>query len=190
NNGLNVVNRFEDQDTMKMVEFQVAAKPMKDLSIALTLLYGHETPPSLNSTGDGTYLFDLVVAYTMDKLTLGLNFDKSSIQSVANSAPGSRGPLSGVALYAKYAFTDTLSEALRIEYFSDKEGVLVGGANGCRVFSITATTEMKVAQQLILRFELRADNSNDAIFTRGGGDAGLRAAHGDYTLGFEAIMPF
>jgi hypothetical protein len=191
-NGLNFTNdTFSDDDRSKMVEFQVAAKPVKDLSITATLMYGHESNISA-STGDGVYIFDLVVAYTMDKLTIALNFDKSSIQGVATSAASTRGPLSGIALYAKYAFTDTLSEALRIEYFSDENGLLVdgGAAAGARVFAITATTEMKVANQLILRAELRADNSNDAIFSRGGGNAGLRAAHGDYTLGFEAIMPF
>jgi hypothetical protein len=185
---------FSDDDRNKMVEFQVAAKPIKDLSISATLLYTHESNISLTN-GDGYYLFDLVVSYTMDKLTLALNFDKSSIQGVGNSAPGSRGPLSGIALYAKYAFTDTLSEALRIEYFSDQDGVILTNPNGSRVLSVTATTEMKVAQQLILRMELRADNSNDRIFGRGGGSsvAGtdpIRAARGDYTLGFEAIMPF
>jgi hypothetical protein len=190
NNLLTGTDTYSDDDQSKMVEFQVAAKPMKDLSISATLLYSHES--NLSATiGDGYYLFDLVVAYTMDKLTLALNFDKSSIQGVANSAPGSRGPLSGIALYAKYAFTDTLSEALRLEYFSDGDGVILTNVNGSRVFSVTATTEMKVAQQLILRAELRADNSNDRIFTRGGGSTGAdRTARGDYTLGFEAIMPF
>ncbi len=193
-NGINNLatgtDTYSDDDQSKMVEFQVAAKPMKDLSISATLLYGHESNLS-GSTGDGYYLFDLVVSYTMDKLTLALNFDKSSIQGVANSAPGSRGPLSGIAMYAKYAFSDTLSEALRLEYFSDTDGVILTNVNGSRVFSVTATTEMKVAQQLILRAELRADNSNDRIFTRGGGSTGAdRAARGDYTLGFEAIMPF
>jgi hypothetical protein len=191
-NGINNLSTgtdtFTDDDQSKMVEFQVAAKPIKDLSISATLLYGHESNISA-STGDGFYLFDLVVAYTMDKLTVALNFDMSSIQGVFGPAPFNRAEQSGIALYAKYAFTDTLSEAIRIEYYSDAEGINIGGANGARVVSVTATTEMKVAQQLILRAEIRADNSNDPIFTRGGSGAD-RAAHGDYTLGFEAIMPF
>jgi uncharacterized membrane protein len=200
NNGLNLGPKYADADHGKMLELQVATKFMKDLTANLTFLYGSETATLSDDAGDGAYLLDLVIAYQMDKLTLALNVDFGAWQdNDSGSAPAQRRiPFSGVAFYAKYALSDTFSQAVRIEYYSDKEGGLGLGpvtandrGTGARVFGVTLTSELKVASQLITRFELRFDNSNNHIFTRDhSSNNTLRAARGDVTLGFEAIMPF
>jgi hypothetical protein len=209
NNGPNFGNTgssglFADNDHGKMLEMQVALKPIKDLSANFTLLFGNDTFALSNTAGDNFWLFDIVVAYQMDKLTLALNADFFSAQDARTGLVGElrRAPLSGLALYAKYQLTDAFAQALRFEYFSDKEGGFIAGlgpnalstndsGTGSRVFGITLTSELKVAQQLILRFELRHDNSNNHNFTRGNENAQpFRPARGDTTIGFEAIMPF
>src|SRR5262245_32496277 len=122
-------------------------------------------------------IIDLVAAYQMDKLTLAFNYDYWGSQGRVTAAPGSHAKLTGFALYGKYQFTDVLAEALRFEYFSDVNGL--GGlgfgpaaagdtGTGSRVFELTLTTEVKVANQLILRFELRSDNSNNHNMSRDG----------------------
>jgi hypothetical protein len=198
NNGLNATDRYSDGDHGKAVEFQVAVKPVKDVLVALTLITGNDTAfaaPSTSGvnlrTSDEFYIFDLVAAYTMDKLTVALNVDFASAQQTTDVAGGfahARSPLSGFALYGKYAWTDSMASALRFEYFSDKNGALfdaAGTPSGSRTFEVTLTQEIKVANQLILRLEVRSDNCNDALMRRND-----KAAKGDNTFGVEAIMPF
>jgi hypothetical protein len=199
NNGLNPTgsDQFSDTDHGKMVELQLALKPMKDLSAAVTVLFGNDTANISNSVSDNFYVFDIVVAYQMDKLTLALNVDFASAQGALGAAPGNRAALSGFAAYAKYQVSDSFAGALRFEYMSDKDGAFFGpvvagdSGTGARMLGVTLTGELKVAQQLILRVELRSDNSNQHNFGRdqenGGGN---KPARGDTSLGFEAIMPF
>ncbi|MBV8879341.1 MAG: porin, partial [Planctomycetaceae bacterium] len=200
-NGLNALDGYSDFDHGKQFEAQVAIKPTKDALVSATILVGNETNPGgvfgSFSSNDKYYVFDIVASFTMDKLTLGLNLDWSSIEGVLGAAPGARSPMSGFAVYAKYSWTDAMASALRLEYMSDGEGRIFtqqsGGAtavgtdtgSGSRLVEVTLTQEMKVAQQLILRVELRSDNSNNHNFVRDG-----KNARGDTTLGFEAIMPF
>jgi hypothetical protein len=195
-NGFNSVSTgsdtYVDNNHGKMLEMNLAVHPTKDFLISGTLLIDNDAPGISGSTGDGHYMFDLVVAYTIDKLTLALDYTKTAAQNVGgNSGPnnGPRADLSGIAIYAKYGWTETVATALRFEYFSDKLGGVLPspaeGGPGVRVAEITITQEFKVAGQLIVRIEVRHDDCNDHIFDRDG-----KAARGDNTLGFEAIMPF
>jgi len=190
NNGLNAVTTFDDNDHGKMVEFQVALKPIKDLLVSATVLFGTEDGLT-GSTNDKAYIFDIVAAYTMDKLTFGLNVDWASAQGALGA---NRAAQSGLALYAKFALNDWFAQSLRIEYYSDHDGAVlglgpVGGfqdtGTGSRVFEFTLTSEFKIAQHAIFRFEIRHDDSNNHNFNRDG-----RGARGDNTVGFEVIMPF
>jgi hypothetical protein len=193
------MDQFADNDNQKQIDLQVAFKPTKDALLQVTLTQGTDTA-SIQTTGGKYYIFDVVGSYTMDKLTLALNFDWASANQLNEPGPEPhRFPLAGFALYGKYAWTDAMASALRFEYFSDGNGANVffnphGGAGlprgtdsgtGARIWEITLTQEMKVANQLILRVELRTDNSNNHIMSRDG-----KEAQGDTTLGFEAIMPF
>ncbi len=198
NNGLNSLSGpaddiYADLDHGKAVELSVAARPIKDLLVSLNLHTGNDTSSGVNTrTSDQFYIFDIVAAYTMDKLTVALNVDFASAQQTTGVGPAAvraRTPLSGLAIYGKYSWTDAMATALRFEYFSDKNGALAFNTAergpGCRVAEITFTQEIKVANQLIVRIEFRHDDSNDHIFRRN-----EKAARGDNTLGFEAIMPF
>jgi hypothetical protein len=196
-NGFNFTNKLEDNDHGKAVEFNVTVKPISDLLVSMTLIEDHDTgtvaAPLSGSTNDGHYMFDLVVSYQLDKLTLALDYTQTSIQGIGVLAANDRAYLSGIAVYTKYQVTDAFASSIRIEYFSDQHGVLPGvgpvgagdSGDGARIFEFTLTEELKVAKQLILRFEIRHDDANNHIFNRNG-----KAARGDNTIGFEAIMPF
>lgn len=191
-NGFNFGDRFADQDHGKMLEMQIAARPIKDLLISATFLVDNDTSVISGSTNDGHYMFDLVAAYTMDKLTFALNYTQHAAQGSQAFGGVNRAFLSGIAIYTKYAWTDSMASALRVEYFSDQHGVLLTPAaipsdsgDGARVFEFTLTQEIKVANQLIIRIEFRHDNANNHVFLRND-----KVARGDNTLGFEAILPF
>lgn len=198
-NSRNTTDQYADTDNQKDVDVQVAFKPTKDALVQATLTEGTETAATLaQATGGKFYIFDIVTSYTMDKLTVALNLDWASADKVLVVSSGKhRAPLSGFAAYGKYEWTDAMATALRFEYFSDGEGAFFfphSGAGiptgtdtgtGARIFELTFTQEMKVANQLILRVEVRTDNSNNHVMTRD-----TRDSRGDTTLGFEAIMPF
>jgi hypothetical protein len=126
-NGLNSsfgADTFSDGDHGKQLELNVTFKATKDLSVATTVLVGNDTEVFSGSTNDKYYIFDIVAAYTMDKLTIALNLDWASWEGVLPE----RMPLSGLAIYGKYAWTDSMASALRIEYLSDTEGGFFGPA--------------------------------------------------------------
>jgi len=191
------IDQYADSDNQKQIEAQVAYKPNKDSVVSATILEGTDTANFGQATAGKYYVFDIVASYTMDKLTVALNVDWASVNHIAAPGPGNRTPLSGVALYGKYAWTDAMASALRVEYLSDGNGAFFAphsgagavtgtdSGTGARMVELTLTQEMKVAQQLILRVELRTDNSNNHVMSRDG-----KESRGDTTLGFEAIMPF
>lgn len=186
NNGWNAPgSTFVDNNYGKTLELQVAVA-VKDVKAFLTAYVGDESVAG--NPYAKRYVIDAVVELKMGQITLALNADIGSQQgtvAVANDGQS----WSGVAAHAKYQMNDWFAPSIRVEYFSDADGANFGvageGGAGARIISTTLTAEAKVASQLILRVELRFDNSNDHDFARGS-----NAAKGQNTLGFEAIMPF
>jgi len=190
--GATTATSYVDRDYGKTLEFQIAVTPTKDSGVYITGYVGDEATSLVAGPTGGLYskryVIDIVGTYTMDKLTLAMQVDFGSQQEAVAAG---RSGWSGFALWAKYAVSDMFAAAIRIEYLSDEKGGLGMDAApfehgpGARVFDVTVTLETKVASQLILRFEIRADNSNDHIWTRG-----AKGAKGQETIGFQAIMPF
>ena len=175
NNGPNFGGHlYEDSDHGKMLELQGLIRPSKDFWVAVNINWGNDLGLNGDNAGD-FYVFNIVAEYKMDKLTFALNFDQTAAQN-----PAGRTSARGIAAYAKFQMTDTYAPIVRIEYVG-------GGAapGSSRFVTFTLTNELKVAQHLILRFEFRADNSNNQDFTRD-----VDTARGDYTLAFEALLPF
>lgn len=168
---------FADLDHSKMLELQALIKPIKDLWIAVNLNWGNDLVIN-NGNAKDFYFFNIVAEYKMDKLTVAANFDQFSSQ-----VPGTgRLTARGIAGYAKYQLTEMYAPGIRLEYLGN---TLISGPGNPRFVTFTFTNELKVAQHLILRIEFRADNCNQQVFTRDN-----TSAKGDYTLGFEALLPF
>jgi hypothetical protein len=175
---------FSDQDHSKMLEMQLMVKPTRDLWIAGNLNFGNDLLLNGQSVAKKFYIGNIVAEYKLDKLTVALNYEKSSAQG--GGPGGGRAPFSGLAAYGKYQVTDVFATGVRAEYFSDERGTAVGPAGiGSRVLTLTLTEEVKIAQRAILRLELRHDDSNHHDFFRD-----QKTAKGDTTLGVEALMPF
>jgi len=190
---------YVDRDYGKTLEFQAALTPSKDIGVYLTIYFGDESTNYGTGPGSGLYskryVIDVVTSYTLDQLTLALQFDFGSQQDAVIAG---RSGWSGIAVFARYAVSQLFAAAVRIEYLSDQNGGLgfdsgfdgIGpvpfeGGAGSRLCDVTLTLETKVASQLILRIEVRSDNSNDHVFFRGSS-----GAKGQTTFGAQAIMPF
>jgi len=200
NNGWNSktgtqIDFFVDNNHGKGAEFQVELKPIKDLTLDATVIVANETNglSANNGSASKRYVLDLVAMYTMDAWTFGLNFDWGSQMDVGAAFPHAAAD-SGIAVYGKYQVNDWFATVLRVEYWSDDNALVAPGlgpivasdsGTGSRIIEFTLTEEFKVAKQLIFRVEFRHDDSNNHNFVRNG-----KAARGDNTLGFEAIMPF
>jgi hypothetical protein len=179
-----VDDTFVDGDHGKAAEFQIALRPTRDLYVGATVIVDNDTAFVSTSTSDGHYLFDLVVKYTLDKLTVAAVYDRTAAQGVQPTGLF-RAQTSGMALYGKYEVNDWFAQALRFEYLSVGRDRVA--PRDPRVFEFTITEEFKIARQMILRIEFRHDDENlkDGEIIRNG-----NAARGDNTLGAELIMPF
>jgi hypothetical protein len=75
----------------------------------------------------------------------------------------------GAAVYANYDPTEKLGFTLRLENFSDKNGLKYAGLAGDGgIFATTLSAQLK-AGNLIVIPEFRVDAANKAIFTKGDG---------------------
>lgn len=121
-----------------------------------------------DSTGFKVNQIDLVAAYQLGKVGLGLNVTNQSRKF--ESVDGIN--WMGAALYANYAVTDKFLLALRAESLSDKEHAILGeGEGGTNVMEFTLSANLKIAGGLTLIPEFRLDKSNTTLFAGKEGDA-------------------
>lgn len=144
-------DNFVDDNTAKTFGYQVAVDVAENLFVALNASHGAEQP---GNSHDVRHLWDLVVTYSpMDKVTLGLNYDHGTEENVGN--------WHGCAIIGQYFFTDAVDVALRGEWLKDS-GSRAGGlgtiyTGPVELYEVTATINIKVAENLLLRPEVRYD---------------------------------
>jgi Putative beta-barrel porin-2, OmpL-like. bbp2 len=155
------------------------------LSATVSWLVGPEQDRS-QMRGTGTdanrWVVDTTILYTgLERWTFALNFDFAGEQNdpllvaIRRDADSRWG---GVAGYAAYDWTRTLRTALRVEYFSDPQGVrstetVTPGAN-VELWEVTATLQYNVWKGLVGRLEYRHDQANrNAFSVRNIGGRGL-----------------
>ena len=133
--------------------------PIEPLSFTFNFMYG---PEQANNSSHNRFLFDWIGAFkATKKLTFMANVDYAQEESDPNN-DGNNSQWYGVAVYAKYDFTDFFSTAIRAEYFNDLNGVRTGIAQELK--EITLTPEFKVAKNLLVRPEYRHDWSDQKGF--------------------------
>jgi hypothetical protein len=165
-----------------------AAKPLgSKVKVILGGAYGPEQAQTASSTlnGKARSLVDAIVTFNpSDKLSLVANADWG-VEEIAPSAPSDdnvNANWAGAALFAKYAFTNTLAGALRVETFDDD-----GSRTGTEqvLSSLTATLECK-KNDVITRLELRQDKSSDKVYT----DSDGALDDSQTTVGLQWIFSF
>jgi putative OmpL-like beta-barrel porin-2 len=131
--------------------------------------------PEQEDRGDSTRgLFTLLTTYKpTDRLTFILDYNVANEESiVAPFRPNGRGTKNaywdGLAGYAIYHLTDTLTASLRGEFFNDADGVRTGLKQ--TVWEITPTLAYQIYPGLTVRAEYRHDESSKKFFEnhRGG----------------------
>jgi len=166
-------NMFENNQSRvagKTAGIQLSLNPTKRFALTQTYLAGPEAPlanvPDISSRDNWRHIADTVATYLVnDKLSLMGNFVTGS----DGDNSGSRGSWTGAAGYLRYAFNDRFAFSPRFEIFHDEKGLRTGTAQ--TVKGLTLTQEMKLASQLVTRFEYRRDVSNRDFFTNAAGNA-------------------
>lgn len=108
-----------------------------------------DTPEIINNQ------FDLTASFqATEKFGLGLN---ASMRTLSSDDDGDAS-WSGVALYAKYAFSDSFLMGLRAESINDNDGFLFGEVDN-NIFALTLSGNVTIANNLRLIPELRFDSA-------------------------------
>ena len=207
---LYVVNGWDsyiDNNKGKSFGGYLTYAPNDDLFISLAAINGPETARdgtngfSGKHQSDNVFMYDIVMTYALpqvDKLSLGFNWDHGRAQdNVGNSLdPNNDSADNGqsssahwwaMVYYAMYDYTDNQQGALRYEYFDDDDNAKGFGHS---MWSVTYTHNITIAQNLLLRPEIRYNKYN---VSDGQEEAGMGITHGDdneFTNDSETILAF
>jgi len=183
---------YIDNNEGKSYGAYLTYQPNDDFFISLATINGAET----SKTGtvatfagkhesDDVFMYDIVMTYSLpqvDKLSLGFNWDhgraENNLGFAADPNRGSSQDSSAhwwaAVVYAMYDFTDNQQGAFRYEYFDDDDGAK---AFGHSMYSLTYTHNITIAENLLIRPEIRYNKYN---VSKGQEDAGMGL---DYTDG-------
>jgi len=151
-----------------------AFTPIDKLSATVNFLVGPEQNRNQMHGGvNNRWIVDTTVLYTgIDKLTLAVNFDfagEENDPALVATRQDANSRWGGIAGYVAYDWFQALRTALRLEYFSDPQGVRSSEtiAPGLKVdlWEITMTVEYKIWRGLVGRVEYRHDEANRKAFS-------------------------
>lgn len=135
--------------------------PTATTGIIFNVIDGFENLTPIES-GKRT-VYDLIITQKLsDAFTLALNADYGQAKTDLGLAIWK-----GADIYAKYQITDKSAIALRGETFSDPQGYATGvGAADLSLSEFTGTYEYLATSSLLLRGEVRYDNSSAPVFDK------------------------
>jgi hypothetical protein len=189
---LYVVNGWDtyiDNNEGKSYGAYLTYAPNDDFFISLATINGPETAQDGSAGFNGknesqdVFMYDVVMTYSLpqvDKLSLGFNWDHGRAK---NNGFGSAGDSSysssnssahwwAAVFYAMYDYTDNQQGAFRYEYFDDDDGAK---GFGISMYSLTYTHNITIAENLLIRPEIRYNKYN---VSDGQEEAGLGLVHG------------
>jgi Ni,Fe-hydrogenase III component G len=173
-------DQMADNNRSKTLELGVTATPIKPLSLAASYYGGKELGTVTGADGNNIEgrreSFNFVASYTViDPLSIGFEYlTVKQKDAVSDGAGGTKdGKYNGYALYVGYAFMPKLKVSLRAESLDDKDGLrfpaaaTIAGTSGTKHKEITATLGYAAAENFDLRFEVRQDKANEAVYSDG-----------------------
>lgn len=170
-------DQMTDLNRDKTLELGVTATPIKPLSLAASY-YGGKEPSGITGTNGRRDSFDFVGTWAvMDPLSLGLEYlYVKQKESVFDTSTGGvkDGKYSGIAAYVTFTLMPKLKATLRAEALDDKDGLrfpsaaAIAATQGTKHKEVTMTLGYAAADNFDLRFEVRQDKADQAVYTDDG----------------------
>ena len=158
-------------------------------SANLNGIWGTDTP---GSSGDQYGIIDVVLTWDPnERISTWLNFDYNHDDNSRDRSADAY----GIAVAGRYAWTERLGTALRLEYVAD-DRELFGLGGDSKLWSITATTDYSVTDHLIIKGEIRHDggrvgkSSDDLYIDTDDLAPGLYTAQNQTVIGAQVIYNF
>jgi hypothetical protein len=191
-----------DNNAAKSFGVSLVLTPVAPLSIYLNYIGGPERD---NNNTDFRHLADVGIVYKPTprwSFTVNADYgmDTNAVVApamvptatdpmpppvnAAGATPGSNAQWVGVAAYIRAQATKRFALILRGEAFWDLDGYRTGTQQ--RLLEATLTPEFRVTDSLLVRADLRIDNSDQAVFQRSDG----LVRHYQPTLGINALYVF
>jgi hypothetical protein len=171
-------DQMTDRNKGKTLELGVTATPIKPLSLAASYYGGTEFGNVTDVTGNNIQgrrdSFNFVASYAvMDPLSVGFEYlQVKQKDAVSDGVGGTKdATYSGFAAYLSWTFMPKFKLALRAESLDDKDGfrfpgaAAIAGTTGTKHKEFTATLGYAAADNFDLRFEVRQDKANEAVYS-------------------------
>ncbi len=162
-NGWQRIQRVEG-NSLPSFGTQITFKPNSSITLNSSTFIGTDKPDSARQM---RYFHNFYGIFQLNKklgLTVGMDYgveDKTSETSDKNSwySP---------VVILRYSVTDKLSLAIRGEYYSDEQGVIIatGTPNGFKTTGVSMNLDYSVTSNVLWRAEIRNITSKDNVFTK------------------------
>ncbi len=159
---------YIDNNSTKSYGAYLTYQPNDDFFISLATINGGEGDSfgTAHENGDQTFMYDIVATYSLpqvDKLSLGFNWDHGRVQR-AGLNTGSSAHWWAAVGYLMYDYTDNQQGAFRYEYFDNTDGAKAPNiGRGGSMWTATYTHNITIAENLLLRPEIRYNQYSDSI---------------------------
>ena len=155
-------NNVVENNSGKTFALQVGFSPTEKISVVQNYIVG----PEMFNADALRHVLDTIVTYEFnDQLSFMVNYDYGMEEGFLPADPNSK--WQGVAGYLRYALSDKVAVASRLEWFQDDDAWSTGLSQQVKEF--TQTFEYQVADGLMTRFEIRRDWSNEPFFLKNTG---------------------
>src|SRR6266404_2889276 len=150
-------NNVVDNNTGKTYGLQAVVKPTAKLTLVGNYMAG---PEQSGNNDDWRHLFDTTVTYAVSgRVSLMANYDYGF-----DRFAGARVHWQGIAGYFRVQANKWLAFAPRFEWYDDHDGFTTGAPQTVKDFTITS--EHKINNGLLTRFEYRKDFSDNHFFIK------------------------
>jgi hypothetical protein len=174
------------------ISTQVQFRPSAKLTLNYSAFFGSDRPDSLRQ---GRMYHNLYAIWQPGKVGVILGFDVGS-----DRKPVVEGRRVGSGRYTwyspvaivRYRASDNISLAGRVEYYDDKNGVIIatGTRNGFQTWGYSVNVDVAVTPQALFRVEGKLYNSRDAIFESGRRSASTTPSRSNASLTTSLAVAF
>jgi hypothetical protein len=173
---LNGWQNIQDNNKNKAVGTQIQYKPTKNILLNSSTFYGKEAGAyentsalvSTDSLSTQRFFHNFFAQINFGKKLTVLGAFDIGIQKKRNAFGNYM--WYNPNLIVKYRLTDVISFAGRVEYYHDKNGVIIysGTPNGFQTVSYSLNIDFKLTDSLLWRIEGRTFDSKDAVYVKYG----------------------